>query len=91
MRKAATAIARQAHDLARRPHDLNGHTVVLQTTLCVAVAPFDADNARELIRKSDVALDHAKGRGRGATFSLTKRWTKTFTIDEAWRWISQLR
>ncbi|WP_200863365.1 putative bifunctional diguanylate cyclase/phosphodiesterase [Lutibaculum baratangense] len=46
------------------PYDIDGHQVVIGTSIGVAVAPFDSDDADQLIKLADLALYRAKSDGR---------------------------
>jgi diguanylate cyclase (GGDEF)-like protein len=46
------------------PYDLDGHRVVLETSIGIALAPQDGDDAAELIKRADLALYRAKVEGR---------------------------
>jgi diguanylate cyclase (GGDEF)-like protein len=64
--------AREAEQLALRiaeaiaaPYDLNGHRVVISTSIGIALAPVDGADADELLKNADMALYGAKADGRG--------------------------
>jgi diguanylate cyclase (GGDEF)-like protein len=46
------------------PFELDGHKVVLETSIGIALAPQDGDDADELIKHADLALYRAKAEGR---------------------------
>ncbi len=65
--------AAQAEELAGRviaalgePFDVDGHQLVIGTSIGIAVGPQDAPSAERLMRNADLALYRAKGDGRGA-------------------------
>ena len=47
------------------PYDLDGHQVVVGTSVGIAVAPGDATEPDQLLKHADLALYRAKGDGRG--------------------------
>ena len=64
--------ANEAEDLARRilellsaPFDLDGHPVVIGTSIGIALAPQDGTDPGQLLKKADLALYRAKSLGRG--------------------------
>jgi predicted signal transduction protein with EAL and GGDEF domain len=62
---ASTALARRLIEALSQPFDLDGHQAHIGTSVGVAVAPFDADEAEALIKAADLALYRAKAAGRG--------------------------
>jgi diguanylate cyclase (GGDEF)-like protein len=46
------------------PYELDGHKVVLETSIGIALAPQNGDDADELIKRADLALYRAKAEGR---------------------------
>ena len=65
-----------AMDLAQRiikvvgdPYDIDGHQVVIGTSIGIAMGPQDGVTAEQLIRNADLALYQAKSEDRG-TYSL---------------------
>ena len=61
-----------SHILAQRliekisePYEVDGHHVVVGTSIGVAIAPEDGRHARELLKRADLALYRAKADGRG--------------------------
>jgi diguanylate cyclase (GGDEF)-like protein len=61
---AATLAARLTEVLAE-PFHIDGHDMIIGTTVGIAIAPRDARDAAELLRKGDMALYRAKLEGRG--------------------------
>ena len=60
----AAALAQVAIEAFREPFEIEGHQVVISTSIGVAVAPIDGENAEILLRHSDMALYQAKSDGR---------------------------
>lgn len=61
----ATAFANRIIELLQRPFELDGHNVIIGTSIGVAFAPQDAVEAETLLRSADLALYRAKAEGRG--------------------------
>jgi len=47
------------------PYDLDGHQVIIGTSIGIAVVPHDGDDPHELMKNADLALYRAKEDGRG--------------------------
>jgi diguanylate cyclase (GGDEF)-like protein len=62
---SATALARRIIDSLSSVFDLDGQSVHISTSVGVAVAPFDGDDAMSLLRSADLAMYRAKSDGRG--------------------------
>ena len=61
----ATALARRLVEVIGMPFDIDGHQVVVGTSIGIAVAPTDAMERDALLKSADMALYGAKGAGRG--------------------------
>jgi len=61
----ATALAQRVIDALSTPYDIEGHQVVIGTSIGIAVAPLDGSDADELQKNGDMALYRAKSEGRG--------------------------
>jgi diguanylate cyclase (GGDEF)-like protein len=61
----AGALAARIVELLAQPFDLDGHQVMVGTSIGIALAPDDADNPDTLMRSADMALYRAKTDGRG--------------------------
>jgi diguanylate cyclase (GGDEF)-like protein/PAS domain S-box-containing protein len=59
------ALATRIGEALRTPFLLDGHDVVIDVSVGIAVAPLDASEADELLKHADMALYAAKGAGRG--------------------------
>jgi diguanylate cyclase (GGDEF)-like protein len=58
-------LARRIVDAIAQPYDLGGHHVVIGTSVGIAIAPDDGQEADGLLRNADTALYGAKAGGRG--------------------------
>jgi diguanylate cyclase (GGDEF)-like protein len=58
-------LARLICDAVKAPYDLNGHVVIADTSIGIAIAPNDGDEVDELLKNADMALYGAKADGRG--------------------------
>jgi predicted signal transduction protein with EAL and GGDEF domain len=47
------------------PYDVDGHEVVIGTSIGIALAPGDSSDADQLLKNADMALYRAKAEGRG--------------------------
>jgi len=61
----ATALAHRAIETVSAPYEIEGHQVVIGTSVGIAVGPSDGATPDQLIRNADLALYRAKGDGRG--------------------------
>jgi diguanylate cyclase (GGDEF)-like protein len=61
----ATSLAERVIDAIGTQVDIDGHSLMIGTSIGIAVAPTDAKDAEELLKKADVALYRAKEEGRG--------------------------
>jgi diguanylate cyclase (GGDEF)-like protein len=62
---AATDLAQRIIEVVSKPHDIDGHQVVIGTSIGIAMGPLDGTTPDQLIRNADLALYRAKGEGRG--------------------------
>jgi len=62
----AELLARRIVDVLSEPYDLDGHHVVIGTSVGVALAPSDGTHPDALLKNADMALYRAKLEGRGA-------------------------
>ena len=63
---SATALAARVIEALTRPFDINGHQVLIGTSVGISVAPNDTRNPRDLLKNADLALYRVKGQGRGS-------------------------
>jgi diguanylate cyclase (GGDEF)-like protein len=61
----ATSLAQRVIAAVSEPYDIDGHQVVIGTSIGIAMGPADGSTPDELIRNADLALYRAKGEGRG--------------------------
>jgi len=62
----AAALAMRIVSIVSTPYQLQGHHVSIGTSVGIALAPSDASEPDELIKKADLALYRAKAEGRGS-------------------------
>jgi predicted signal transduction protein with EAL and GGDEF domain len=61
----ATSLAQRVIAALSEPYEIDGHQVVIGTSLGITLAPADGLIPEQLIRNGDLALYRAKGDGRG--------------------------
>ncbi len=61
----ATALARRVIETITQPYDIDGHQVIIGTSVGIAVGPTDGLSPDQLLRNADLALYRAKADGRG--------------------------
>jgi len=61
----AAGLASRIIDAISKPYDLDGHQVIIGTTIGIAIAPSDGMGLPQLLRNADMALYRAKATGRG--------------------------
>jgi diguanylate cyclase (GGDEF)-like protein len=61
----AERLARRLVESVRAPFDLQGHRVMIDASIGIALAPADGNDANELLKNADMALYGAKADGRG--------------------------
>jgi len=61
----ATTLAVRVVDEISRPYDVDGHHLIIGTSVGIAMGPTDGDQADVLLRSADLALYRAKADGRG--------------------------
>jgi diguanylate cyclase (GGDEF)-like protein len=61
----ATALAGRLIELLNAPFDVDGHQIVIGTSIGITFAPQDGDDPDQLLRCADLALYRAKVDGRG--------------------------
>jgi diguanylate cyclase (GGDEF)-like protein/PAS domain S-box-containing protein len=62
----AAALAMRIVSIVSTPYQLQGHHVSIGASVGIALAPADASEPDELIKKADLALYRAKAEGRGS-------------------------
>jgi len=63
-RSAAVALARRVLAIVSAPYQIDGHEIVIGTSIGIAMAPADGSNVDELLKNADLALYRAKSEGR---------------------------
>ncbi|MDI3471047.1 MAG: diguanylate cyclase/phosphodiesterase (GGDEF & EAL domains) with PAS/PAC sensor(s) [Pseudolabrys sp.] len=61
----AAQLAKRIRESLVRPFHIEGHTIIIDVSIGISVAPFDAAETDALMRNADMALYGAKGDGRG--------------------------
>jgi diguanylate cyclase (GGDEF)-like protein len=61
----AAALAQRMRESITRPFELEGHQIVVDLSIGIAVAPLDAIDPDQLLKSADLALYGAKADGRG--------------------------
>jgi diguanylate cyclase (GGDEF)-like protein len=61
---AAVALARQIVDDLGRPFVIEGHEIIVGTSIGITTAPHDGNDPDQLLRRADLALYQAKADGR---------------------------
>ena len=64
---AATVLSQQLIEAMAEPFELEGHSVVIGTSVGIALAPNDGRDPDELLKNADMALYRAKAEGRGTS------------------------
>lgn len=63
--RGSSLLARRVIDELSKPYIVDGHQIVIGTSVGIAVLPQDGDEANIAIRNADMALYRAKADGRG--------------------------
>src|SRR5262249_60852603 len=61
----AAALAGRLGDVIREPYGVNGHVLIVDTSIGIAIAPDDGTCPHELMKNADMALYGTKAEGRG--------------------------
>ena len=61
-----SALATRLIEVVGAPYDLDGHQVIVGTSVGIAVAPTDSNQPDQLMKNADLALYRAKANGGGA-------------------------
>jgi diguanylate cyclase (GGDEF)-like protein len=62
----AAALSRRIRESIAKPFNLDGHQIVVDISIGISIAPFDATEPDQLLKNADMALYGAKADGRGA-------------------------
>jgi diguanylate cyclase (GGDEF)-like protein len=60
----ASALSKRIRDSLIKPFHIEGHTIIIDVSIGISVAPLDSDEADVLLRNADMALYGAKEEGR---------------------------
>jgi diguanylate cyclase (GGDEF)-like protein len=63
--QGVTALAERIIEAITAPYEINGHQIVIGTSVGISVSPTDATDPGNLIKNADLALYRVKGDGRG--------------------------
>jgi diguanylate cyclase (GGDEF)-like protein/PAS domain S-box-containing protein len=63
--KAAATVARKVIAALAEPFNLEGHEVLVSTSIGIALAPQDGEDTGELIKNADTAMYQVKSSGKG--------------------------
>ena len=61
----SVVLASRIQDVIEAPFDLDGHHVLIGTSIGIAIAPGDGESPDQLLKNADLALYRAKSEGRG--------------------------
>ncbi len=61
----AEVLAKEIIQAIEKPFTIDGHHIVIGSSIGIAVAPYDGQSAEALMRNADIALYRAKSDGRG--------------------------
>lgn len=61
----AATLARRLNELLEMPFDIDGHQIIISTSIGIAFAPQDGTDADQILKCADLALYRAKQDGRG--------------------------
>ena len=64
--QAATALAERLIESITAPIDIDGHQILVGTSVGISIAPDDTEDTGLLLKNADLALYQVKGQGRGA-------------------------
>jgi diguanylate cyclase (GGDEF)-like protein/PAS domain S-box-containing protein len=63
--QAVVELANRIQDVIRAPFDVDGHQLVVDTSIGIALAPHDGTDADQLLKNADLAMYESKAEGRG--------------------------
>lgn len=61
----SVVLARRIQEAVSAPFDLEGHHMLIGTSIGIAISPGDGEDPDELLKNADLALYRAKSEGRG--------------------------
>jgi diguanylate cyclase (GGDEF)-like protein/PAS domain S-box-containing protein len=62
----AAILAQRLRDAMQTPYEVNGHQIVIDASIGIALSPDDGTDPDQLLKNADMALYGAKSDGRGA-------------------------
>jgi diguanylate cyclase (GGDEF)-like protein/PAS domain S-box-containing protein len=62
----ATALAARLVEKIGAPYEIQGHQIIIGTSIGISLAPYDGSDPDQLLKNADMALYKAKSDGRGA-------------------------
>jgi diguanylate cyclase (GGDEF)-like protein/PAS domain S-box-containing protein len=65
-REEAIALAIKVLEVVARPFDFDGHNLIVETSVGIALAPENGTESGELLKKADLALYRTKSEGRNS-------------------------
>jgi len=65
-REAAIALATRLLDAINAPYEIEGHQILIGTSIGIVLAPADGIEVEQLLKNADLALYRAKAEGRNA-------------------------
>ena len=74
--QAATALAVRIIEAITAPIEIDGHHIVVGTSVGISVAPSDTDDTAQLFKYADMALYQVKGQGGAPIASSSRPWTR---------------
>ncbi|MFD0463277.1 putative bifunctional diguanylate cyclase/phosphodiesterase [Microvirga aerilata] len=66
VRQDAAHLAERIIEAVRAPYDLEGHRIIVETSIGIAVCPDDSVDGEQLLRQADFGLYRTKSDGRGS-------------------------
>jgi diguanylate cyclase (GGDEF)-like protein len=63
---SATALALRIIETITAPFEINGHQILIGTSVGISVGPDNSSDPAELLKNADLALYQVKGQGRGS-------------------------
>jgi diguanylate cyclase (GGDEF)-like protein len=64
--RSTEQLAQRIREVVSAPYEIDGHNVVVGTSIGIALAPSDGASTDQLLKNADLALYRAKAGGRGA-------------------------
>ena len=81
----ASALAGRLQEKLRQPLKIEGHSISVDSTIGIAIAPADGKDADQLLQRAELALSHTKKEARGShqffALALEKRLTEQLQLE----------